>query len=204
MPPMFAGQMPSRAAQDASAMPLPPIPEEVPGGFAELARLAELRGDDLVHCGSVDAGQIDRLLMAAAEAGQRYVALYKMWLERAPAVVEPAAEAPALDVDEVMLSLMGDHDRVAQLAKLVGKLRYSIEVSDAALGEDTVAEMERLGKYLGDKYRVGELVAAARRPDETGARLAQLHVERCYKLAAEEYLALGPIEAEIKKLGEVT
>lgn len=201
MPPMFAGQMPSRAAQEASAMPLPPIPEEIGGGLAELERLAELRGDDLVHCGSVDASQVDRLLMAAAEAGQRYVQLYKTWLERVPAAVAPAGDAPALDVDEVMLSLMGDHDRVARLAKLVGQMRFAIEVRDTGLGDEAAAEMERIGQYLGGKYRVTELVAAARRPDEVGAQLAQLHVDRCYKLAAEEYLALAPIEAEIRKLG---
>lgn len=203
MPPMLAGQMPTRAAQEAAAMPLPPIPEEVPGGVAELERLAQLRGDDLIGCGSIDAGQIDRLLMAAAEAGQRYVQLYRGWLDRAPAVpIEPVTEEPVLDVDEVMLSLMGDHDRVAELAKLVGKLRYSIEVQDKHLTDDTAAEMERLGKYMGEKYRVRDLIAAARRPDPNGARLAQLHVERCYKLAAEEYMALGPIEAEIKRLAE--
>jgi hypothetical protein len=202
MPPMFAGQMPSRAAQEASAMPLPPIPEEIAGGVAELERLAQLRGDDLIACGSVDATQIDRMLMAAAEAGQRYVQLYRAWLDRAPASVEPPSEAPALDVDEVMLSLMGEHDRVAEVAKLVGKLRYSIEVQDKGLTRDTVAEMERVGRYLGEKYRVPDLIEAAQRPDATGAKLAQLHVERCYKLAAEEYMALGAIEAEIKRLDE--
>src|SRR5213595_1858881 len=68
MPPMFAGQMPTRAAQEATAMPLPPLPEVVEGGVSSLERLADLRGDDLVACGQLDPSQIDRVLMAAAEA----------------------------------------------------------------------------------------------------------------------------------------
>ncbi len=201
MPPMFAGQVPPRAVQEATAMPLPPLPEEIHGGVAALERLAKLRDDDLVGCGALDPGQVDRLLMAAAEAGQRYAALYKSWLDRAPEEPLPApVEEPALDVGEVMLSLMGDHDRVAEIAKLVGKLRYAVETGDDRLADETTAEMARVGKYLGEKYRIAQLVEAARRPD--GARLAQLHVERCYKLAAEEYMALGAIEAEIKRLTE--
>ena len=196
MPPMFAGQLPTMSAQDVSAMPLPPVPEEIAGGLPALERLAELRNDDLVYCGRIEAGALDRLLMGAAEAGAEYAKLYRDWLQQAPAT--PIEETPALDVDEVMLSLMGDHDRVAELAKLIGRLRYAVEVADPALQEDTVLEMQRIGKHMAEKYRAAELIAAAQRPGADGARLAELHVQRCYKLATEEYAEVAKLEAEIK------
>ena len=203
MPPMFAGQMPSRAVQDATAMPLPPLPEEIAGGVPALERLAGLREDDLIACGALDPSQVDRMLMGAAEAGQRYVALYRAWLERAPEDAPAAIEnAPSLDVDEVMFSLMGDHDRVAEIAKLVGKLRYALGTGDQQLADETTGQMARVGNHLGEKYRIAQLIEAAQRPDDRGARLAELHVDRCYKLAAEEYMALGPIETEIRRLSE--
>jgi hypothetical protein len=198
MPPMFAGHLPTVSAQDASAMPLPPVPEEVAGGLAELERLADLRDDDLVYCGRVEAGALDRLLLGATEAGGEYSRLYRDWLQQAPAV--PLEETPALDVDEVMRSLMGDHDRVAELAKLIGRLRYAVEVADPALQAETVAEMQRIGRHMADKYRAADLIAAAQRPGVEGARLAELHVQRCYKLATEEYADVARIEAEIKRL----
>jgi hypothetical protein len=199
MPPMFAGHVPMMSTQDVSAMPLPPVPEEIADGLPALDRLAELRNDDLVYCGRLEPGALDRLLIGASEAGAQYAKLYRDWLQQAPAT--PIAETPALDVDEVMLSLMGDHDRVAQLAKLIGRLRYAVEVADPALQEETVAEMQRIGKHMADKYRAADLIAAAQRPGADGARLAELHVRRCYKLATEEYSEVAQIEAEIKDLG---
>ena len=198
MPPMFAGHFPSLSPQDVSAMPLPPVPEEIAGGLPSLERLAELRGDDLVYCGRIEPGALDRLLIGATEAGSQYAQLYRDWIGQAPAV--SLEETPALDVDEVMLSLMGDHDRVAELAKLIGRLRYAVEVSDPALRDETVADMERIGRHMADKYRAAELIAAAQRPGPDGARLAELHVQRCYKLATEEYAEVAKLEAEIKRL----
>jgi hypothetical protein len=60
--------------------------------------------------------------------------------------------------------------------------------------------MERVGRSLPDKYRVGELVAAAGRDGQAGARLAELLLERSYKLCQEEYAEVARIEAEIKRL----
>jgi hypothetical protein len=197
VPPMFAGQIPTVGGQDATAMPLPPVPEEVAGGVSALEQMAERRDDDLVYCGRVDAGQLDRLLIGATEAGQRYATLYRDWAQRLPAEDEP----PALDVDEVMLSLMGEPERIASLARLVGKVRYALEVTDPALQADAVAEMERLARHMADKYRPAELIAAAQRPGPGGARLAELHIQRCYKLAAEEYAEVARLEAEIRQLG---
>jgi len=199
MPPMFAGQISAQAAVELSAMPLPPIPEEVAGGLAAIDQLAELREDDVVSAGAVDPRALDRLLMVAAEAGQAYVALYKSW--QASALAEPAArEEPSYDVDEVLLSLESEHDRIGRLARLVGQLRYAVDGGDRRMAEEARAEMERVGRTLPEKYRVAELVAAANRPGGEGARLAQLLLERSYKLCQEEYQEVARLEAEIKRL----
>jgi hypothetical protein len=199
MPPMFAGQIPLQAAAELSAMPLPPIPEEVAGGLALIDHLAELRDDDVVSAGAVDPRALDRLLMVAAEAGQAYVALYKAWQARAPA--EPALrEETSYDVDEVLLSLESEHDRIGRLARLVGQLRYALDGGDRRMADEALAEMERVGRTLPEKYRIAELVAAASRAGDEGARLAQLLLERSYKLCQEEYGEVARIEAEIKRL----
>jgi hypothetical protein len=199
MPPMFAGQIPLQAAAELAAMPLPPIPEEVAGGLALIDHLAELRDDDVVSAGTVDPRALDRLLMVAAEAGQAYVALYKSWQAIAPA--EPVArDEGSYNVDEVLLSLESEHDRIGRLARLAGQLRYALEGGDRRMGDEALAEMERVGRTLPDKYRVAELLAAANRPGDGGARLAQLLLERSYKLCQEEYGEVARIEAEIKKL----
>lgn len=201
MPPMFAAQMAIPTQAEVSAIPLPPIPEEVAGGLAEIDRLAELRDDDAIACGRFDPNAFDRALMAAAEAGQAYVALYRTWLAIAPApTAVPAREESTYSIEEVLLSFEGDHERIERLAKLVGQLRYALEGGDQATVDEAVAEMERVGRHLAAKFRFDEIVAAARRPGTEGARLTELHVERCYKLSREEYAEVARIEAEIKRL----
>jgi hypothetical protein len=199
MPPMFAAQMAVPTQAEVSAMPLPPIPEEVAGGLAEVDRLAELREDDVIGCGTFDPKALDRALMAAAEAGQAYVALYRTYLAGAPAQVQ-AREEHTYSIDEVLLSFESDHDRIERLAKLIGQLRYALDGGDKAGADEAVAEMERVGRHLAAKYRFEEIVAAARRSGEEAARLAQLHVERCYKLSREDYAEVARIEGEIKRL----
>jgi hypothetical protein len=60
--------------------------------------------------------------------------------------------------------------------------------------------MERLGRYLGEKYRVADLVAAARQADARAAQLTQLYVERCYKLVEEDYAAVPDLDERIAAL----
>ncbi|MBI2940738.1 MAG: hypothetical protein HYY04_09910 [Chloroflexi bacterium] len=201
IPPMFAARMPAPEMQGLTVVPLPPIPETVPG-HAHLARLAAARDDDLLDGGVADLGAPEQLLVATADVAQRYHQLYTTYLERyAPADEAPTETEPELDVQEVLLSLMGEQDRVAEVAKLVGRLRYAVEGHDQRQIAETVGELRRLGKYLSEKYRLGALIAAATQPGPTGQRLAELHVERCYRLRNEDYDALQRIEAEIRALG---
>ena len=86
------------------------------------------------------------------------------------------------------------------MGKLVGNARYAIEGHDSRSLEDTKLRMQRIAKPLADKYRANELVNAAVDPGELGARLAELYLERGFKLLDEEYAEIPRIERAIREL----
>ena len=60
--------------------------------------------------------------------------------------------------------------------------------------------MERVGRHLAFRYRVQELIVAAADPKPESGKLAELLLQRCYKLASEDYDALKALDAEIDAL----
>lgn len=202
VPPMFANQISGLAPSGPTALPLPPVPEPVES-VDWLERLAQVRNDDLLDGGQVDASSPQQMMIATTELAAEYATL---WAEYAASFFETppvGEEAPAAlpDVDDLLVSVMNDSEKVGRLAKLAGTLRYAVEVSDNRLADETVAQMERVGRQLPESYRLSDLLAAARRPDEAGGRLLELYLERCYKLAAENYGELERLDREITKLG---
>jgi len=204
IPPMFAGQFQQAMAGGISIFPYPPIPERVESQ-AYLQRLAQARDDDLLFGGSVDATSPERLLQAAAEASQQYFEGYSSHMGSLQAEAEPSPEgieegAGAVDVNELLFGLMSERDRLAELAKLAGQLRYAVEGRDPHLTRDSVREIERLSRFLPEKYKIAEILEAAQRPGSDGDRLTQLYLERAFKLADEEYERVRELEEEIHKL----
>lgn len=193
MPSMFAAKLSLADMANISAVPLPPVPEKV-DGMGYLTFLAESRDDDLVFAGSIDTGDVEAMLSAAGEAAQAYHRLYESRAER----YEP--QARPLDANELLYSLMTEKQMLGELAKLAGKLRYAVEGQDAALTREAVGEMERLARHLPEKYRVDEVIEAARLPGERGQTLSKLYIERCFKLSDEEYGALEEIDRKIREL----
>jgi hypothetical protein len=202
IPPMFAAQLPGILPSGPQVFPLPPIPEKVES-MAWVEALAASRDDDLVHCGSVDPMDIQRLLTLMTEVATEYGKLYE---NRAPIDASspspPADDSPVsnVDVDELFMSLMSDSEKVNRIAKMTGTVRYAAEGKDQALLDETVHEMERIGRHLAFRYRIAELVAAASDPKPESGKLAALLLQRCYKLAAEEYDSLKALDAEIDAL----
>jgi len=203
IPPMFAAQLPGILPSGPQVFPLPPIPEKVES-LAWVEALAESRDDDLIDGGPIDPGDFQRLLAVMTEIAGEYGQLY----ERRPAPETRAPESdtstsgPPVDVDELFMSLMSDTEKVGRLAKMTGTVRYAVEGDDQALLEETVQEMERVGRHLANRYRVADLIVAARDPHSHSGRLAELLLQRCYKLAAEEYDALKALDAEIETLNK--
>jgi hypothetical protein len=198
MPPMFASKVSMTDVENVSSIPLPPVPEKV-DSVAYLQALAESRGDDLVHGGTVDESEVERMLYRTSEAAQDYLRLYN----GRPALPEPVQELAGEseeNVSEVFYSVMSDKDKLSELAKFTGSLRYAIEGNDSSQAEEVLKEMEGLSKHLGVKYRVDELIKAAQTPGVVGSKLSQLYTERCYKLCEEDYLAVAELEDEINRL----
>ena len=210
MPPFLAPHMEEMKGQDMSAFAFPPVPEEVPS-HRQLKALAQAREDDLLFGGAVDPSQVPELLSTVNEIVQAYahayatsnVAAAAASLEE-PGEAEPGEASPerlsGAGVDEVLYQLMSDRDRLAELARLMGKLRFACEGNDARQVQEVEEEMTPLVKQLPETYRVQQLLRAAKSPTPAGGELAQLYLERCYKLADEDYLRVGEMEERIRVL----
>jgi hypothetical protein len=203
MPPMFSANLPPSQMQQVSGVPLPPVPEKVES-YPYLRQLAELRDDDLIYAGTLDADDIQRGMMLAAEGAQRYHSLYADYLARSvmPAVAEAEEQEESAGVSDVIYGLMSERQRLGEMAKLTGQLRYAVDGNDTRGIRDTVREMEALSHHVPDKYRLDDLIVAAQLPGPRGQRLSQLYVDRCYRLADEDYASLKSIEEEIRSLQE--
>jgi len=201
VPPLLAAQMPAGLmgmSESPSVYPLPPFPEAMEG-LDQLRQLALARADDLIDGGVLPVSDLSRLMLAVSEMGERYGALYERALANPAEPPAPAAQPSEghLDVDEILLDVMTPAERIGRLARALGTLRYAVEGGDVALARDTLAGMEKIGRRLAPSYRVDELLVAAQDPSSQGRLLAELYVQRCYKLAGEDYAAVAELEQRI-------
>ncbi len=211
IPPILAAQMPAEGLREASGLnyvPIPPMLEES-DSLEQLERLAELRGDDLCEISpSVSADDETSRFTLPAEAGEAYASLYMSYvgpllsqLEQMPRR-EQIGDVPLddLDVDVLLSSTLSERDRLNELAKLIGTTRYALEGKDTRLLRETEQKLRRTAEPLPEKYKAGELIKAALEPDERGWKLAQLYLERAYKLLDEQYTEIPQIERSIREL----
>ena len=206
IPAAFASQLAGQLSAAApSAYPLPPVPEKFEAGLAALERLADLRNDDLIDGGTLRMSDPLYALQPVADIGAQYAERCANYVASAP-LEAPAPEpvggraAGAVDVDDLLLQVMSDRDKIARLARLVGTLRYAVEGGDLRLVDETVGEMQRVARHLPDKYRPDELITAARSTQPRAARLAELYLERCYRLVDEDYAAIADLDSKIDEL----
>ena len=207
LPPMFASQIPLEGLRDASAMsvvPIPPMLEDGPS-FAELRAIAERRDDDLCDLGTVFVSDEGQRMTYAAEACAQYAQLFATYSSSWPAVTEAEPEATPLDdldVSAVMAQMLPERDRLAELARFIGQARYALDVRDTYQLDAVKQSMRRIVQTLPAKYRADQLMEAALRTDAAGPRLAELYLQRAYKLLEEDYAGIPPIEESIRALRE--
>ena len=201
MPPMFAEKVSLADAESVSAIPLPPVPEKVES-IDFLLRLAEARNDDVIDLGALDTTNTHNMLSQVSQAAQSYLELYTAYIESLDPVPEPPAEPPALgeSVEDVLASFMTEKEKLGEMSKLLGKVRYAIDGNDDALADEALAEVTSMGARLAGAYELGRLAAAARIPGEKGRRLTELHIRRCYLICDENYGAVNDIDTEISAL----
>lgn len=202
IPAAFATQLAGQlSASGPAAYPLPPVPEKIEGGLDWLERVANLRGDDLLDGGTLRMSDPLYALQPVSDVGTQYAeACARFVASDAVPDLEAPSNVSSSDVDELLMQVMPDSEKVGRLARLTGTLRYAVEGGDARQVAETVGDMERVARHLGDKYRPAELIAAARSSDARGAQLAQLFIERCYRLLEEDYAALAELDTKIEAL----
>lgn len=207
LPPMMAAQMPLEGLREAATMsvvPIPPMLEEAES-LQALRQLAERRGDDLCDIGMVVIANDGQSMTYAAEGAAAYGQLYGTYMQSWPTLVESGTGGSGtplddLSVEDVLAEVLSDRDRLGELTRGVGTLRYAMEGKDRQLLDQTERRMRRLASGLPEKYRADQLIDAALQPDDHGASLAQLYLQRAYKLVDEDYTAIPPIEREIREL----
>jgi hypothetical protein len=205
IPAAFASQLASQlSVTSPSAYPLPPVPEKFEAGLAALERLAELRTDDLIDGGTLRMSDPLYAIQPVSDIGTQYADLCTRFFDAQTLDAAPAETAvlgaSAVDVDDILLQVMPDREKVGRLARLTGTLRYAVDGGDQRLVDETVGEMERVARHLSDKYRPTELIAAARAPGQPAAQLAELYLERCYRLVDEDYAAMAELDTRIAAL----
>jgi hypothetical protein len=199
MPPMFASGMNGMSMQAPSVVPMPPVPEPL-ADAASLERMARLRDDDIIDGGMIYDSRPDHLIGVVGQIASEYESLYNTYLESASAPAPPAIEAQSMPAEDDEYAHLGEGQKVEELAKLAGLLRYSTEIDDQFLQDETARRIRQIGSHLPSRYRIEELIEAARTEGDLGKRLCELQIERCYKLRSEEYSELADIELRIKQL----
>ncbi|MSQ22874.1 MAG: hypothetical protein EXR53_06195 [Dehalococcoidia bacterium] len=199
IPPVLASQVKAQGLEDFSAFAIPPVPEATDGSQF-LEELARLRGDDLVFGGDLPSNDFLEAAQRVNDAVQSYTKLCQQWAESQHAPGAPAPEQSGFSVDEVLFSLMGEKDKLGDLTKLVGKLQFAVDVKDARLLEEAEKEIRILAGYLPEEYHVHRIIESAEKSTGNGPRLAQLYLERCYKLADQDSNGLQAVDQAIRDL----
>ncbi len=211
LPSFLASQLSPEDLQEATNVPVMPIPPMLEEGstLERLQMLAERRDDDLCDIGTVNPKDEGLRMQLVAQGCQEYGQFYVNFAStfaQVPSIAEVAAEEQIalddLDADELLIQTMTDRQRLAELGKLAGVARYALEGHDTQQLQETKQRMRHIAEPLADKYRTDELIAAAFDPGDHGARLAELYLERAYKLLDEEYADIPGIERAIRELQE--
>ena len=225
VPPFLASHLGNMPLSDLSAFAMPPVPEAV-GSFAELERLSQSREDDLVYGGSMFSFDLARMMETATEAVQAYSSLCSDALAmtstpaegaaaaiseelretlQAPPATDPEAEPEeepdeSLNVNEVLFSFMSESDKLSELSKLLGRLRFAVDGSDHAAAEEVGGEIIVLSRHLPENFKVNDLLEAAKDNSERSSQLAKLYIDRCFRLSAGEEVAATELDAQIELL----
>ena len=117
----------------------------------------------------------------------------------------PPMFAPQIStsVNSVLYEFMSDADRLRELSKLIGKLRFAAEGYDPRLRREAEDEIESLSGYMPENFNIGKIAEAAGMSNSVGDNLAQLYLERCYRLREEDYRGVQKIDDEIRSIEEI-
>ena len=223
VPPFLASHLGNLPLSDLSAFAMPPVPEAV-NSFEELERLSQLREDDLVYGGSMFSFDLPRMMETATEAVQVYSSLCSEALGMISTPAEGAAEAigeelretleaaavpetepepepdDSLNVNEVLFSFMSESDKLGELSRLLGRLRFAVDGADQSEADEVGAEITVLARHLPENFKVSDLLNVAKDNSERSSQLAKLYIDRCFRLSAGDAGAATELDAQIELL----
>ncbi len=210
VPPFLSSHLGNLPLSDFSAFAMPPVPEPV-DSYQELERLSRLRDDDLVYGSNMFSFDLPRMMEAVTEAVQEYSQMYSSFVGggAAPALEtagspEIASREPEDDrsyhVNEVLFGLMSESDKLGELSRLLGKLRFAVEGQDSREADEAAEDIRTLARHLPEEFWVSTLLAVAKDTSRKGSRLAQLYLDRCFRLSAGDVSSALALEAEIQTL----
>jgi hypothetical protein len=208
VPPFLASHLGSAPLSDFSAFAMPPVPEPV-DGYQLLERLSQLREDDLVFGDSMFSFDLPRMMEAVTVAVQEYSRMCEEYFGGAESVAAPSVEATgggasiedtSFQVNEVLFSFMSESDKLTELSRLLGKLRFAQESKDSGMVKEASSEIASLARYLPAEFHMASLLTAAQDASLRGSKLAQLYLDRCFRLSAGDSNSAQVLEQEIQSL----
>lgn len=198
VPPFLTSHLANMTPGDLSAFSLPPVPEEI-SSHQELQQLAELRDDDLLFAGTMLSFDLSNLMETVGDIVNEYA---RMWSEntRQNLASGRGELEDSSNVNEVLYGMMSDKNRLEELSKMVGKLRFAVEGNDYRTGQEVEEEIRILARHLPEEFHVTNIVQSAMDSSAKGAKLAQLYMDRCYKLCNDDKAAAIELETQIDNL----
>ena len=208
VPPFLSAQIGNVESTDMSAFAFPPSPEMIPN-LEQLYDMAEVRDDDVIYGGVINTDDVTDLLYKVNEIIQTYsVECKKITNQLNPSTQKNDEMGTNESVveegyQEVVYSLMSEGDRLKELTKFVGKLRYGVEGDDLRVVEEAEKEIMLLSNHLAENNQVHLLLKVAKIPGDRGSQLADLYIQRCYAISRGQYESLSELDLKIRKLEDV-
>ena len=139
-------------------------------------------------------------MMSVNETMESYADVYLQSIPQQE--IEPiSTENPSnLRVNEVLYALMGDTDKLNELTRLAGQLRFALEGGDDKTVKQVEGDLLGLANFMPDNNKIYRLVETIKSEGNASVKLAELYLKRCFHLVQEEYIKLGELESEIRSL----
>ena len=197
VPPFLMSQVGNMDEQNLSAFAFPPIPEEMEDE-SEVNSLANLRNDDLLYGGEIDLNDPNSCMEKINELVGGYTAIYKAGeINLGESQTESDIGTP---INDVLYQLMSPDDKLTELTRLVGKLRFGVEGIDEPAIKDSENELLILSNHFPPNHNIEKLILAIKSAGKKSEELADLYFKRCYSLVNEQYDQLRELETKIDVL----
>ena len=200
IPPFLASQLSEFNSKDASAFSLPPVPEKI-GTYEKVLQIVEHRKDDLIFGGTINENAVSELMELMTNIVKEYSNSYENSFYGNQIQITSEKEDP-LNVNNVLYTLMNDKDKLGELSKMIGKIRFALQINDNLLLKEIEQEMKDLSELLPESFNVKQIVKSSRDKSEKGTSLTRLYIDRCYKLVDGLTQDVEIIDKKIKDIEE--